>query len=164
LHPGRKPSRPSASTTERPRSNRVGSCAAAGAGGAAGAGEGSGVAVSNGSRGEDGAGMGDGAAGGKRAPDEPPMAVDRCHDVAGYCRAERLGSGAFRQPTVNDRLLRLDISPPEGGRFVAVGNTSGGSALSPDGRMVALVTAIHGNTGAMGAGSRRDHSAPSAGN
>jgi Tol biopolymer transport system component/predicted Ser/Thr protein kinase len=53
----------------------------------------------------------------------------------------------FRPPMANDRVLRLDISPPEGGRFVALGNTSGGSALSPDGRMVALVTAIHGKTG-----------------
>jgi Tol biopolymer transport system component/tRNA A-37 threonylcarbamoyl transferase component Bud32 len=57
------------------------------------------------------------------------------------------GLGHFRQPAVADRVLRLDISPPEGGRFVVSGDTPGGSALSPDGRMVAFVAAVHGRTG-----------------
>jgi Tol biopolymer transport system component/predicted Ser/Thr protein kinase len=53
----------------------------------------------------------------------------------------------LRQPAAADRVFRLDISPPEGGRFVPVGSTVGGSALSPDGRMVAFVAASNGKTG-----------------
>jgi predicted Ser/Thr protein kinase len=53
----------------------------------------------------------------------------------------------FRQPAVADRVFRLDISPPEGGRFVPFSNGVGGSALSPDGRMAAFVAAINGKTG-----------------
>jgi predicted Ser/Thr protein kinase len=52
----------------------------------------------------------------------------------------------LRQPAP-DRVFRLDISPPEGGRFVPLGNTVGGSALSPDGRVVAFVAAVNGKTG-----------------
>jgi predicted Ser/Thr protein kinase len=54
----------------------------------------------------------------------------------------------FRQPAAADRVLRLDISPPEGGRFVDWGNTVvGGSALSPDGTIAAFVAAVNGKTG-----------------
>jgi predicted Ser/Thr protein kinase len=53
----------------------------------------------------------------------------------------------LRQPATADRVLRLDISLPEGSRFVPLGNTVGGSALSPDGRVVAFVAAINGKTG-----------------
>jgi Tol biopolymer transport system component len=53
----------------------------------------------------------------------------------------------FRQTPPPDRVLRLDISPPEGGRFVGLGLAAGGAALSPDGRMVAFVAAINGKTG-----------------
>jgi Tol biopolymer transport system component/tRNA A-37 threonylcarbamoyl transferase component Bud32 len=52
----------------------------------------------------------------------------------------------FRQPAATDRVLRLDITPPEGGRFVPLGATVGGSALSPDGRMAAFVAAVNGKT------------------
>jgi Tol biopolymer transport system component len=52
----------------------------------------------------------------------------------------------LRQPASADHAFRLDISPPEGGRFVPVGNNVGGSAISPDGRMVAFA-AINGKTG-----------------
>jgi Tol biopolymer transport system component/predicted Ser/Thr protein kinase len=52
-----------------------------------------------------------------------------------------------RQPAAADRAFRLDISPLEGGRFVVLGNTVGGSALSPDGRMAAFVAAVNGKTG-----------------
>jgi tRNA A-37 threonylcarbamoyl transferase component Bud32 len=52
-----------------------------------------------------------------------------------------------RQPAAADRVFRLDISPPEAGRFVMAGNSAGGSALSPDGRMVAFVAASNGKTG-----------------
>jgi Tol biopolymer transport system component/predicted Ser/Thr protein kinase len=57
------------------------------------------------------------------------------------------GMAHFRQPAVADRVYRLDISPPEGGRFVPLSNSAGGSALSPDGTMVVLVAAINGKTG-----------------
>ena len=53
----------------------------------------------------------------------------------------------FRQPAAADRVLRLDISPPEGSRFVALGLWAGGAALSPDGKMVAFVAAVNGKTG-----------------
>jgi Tol biopolymer transport system component/predicted Ser/Thr protein kinase len=53
----------------------------------------------------------------------------------------------LRQPALADRVFRLDISPPEGGRFVPLGNAIGGSALSPDGRMAAFVAAMNGKTG-----------------
>jgi Tol biopolymer transport system component/tRNA A-37 threonylcarbamoyl transferase component Bud32 len=53
----------------------------------------------------------------------------------------------LRQPAAGDRVFRLDISPPEGGRFVPVGNAVGGSAISPDGRVVAFVAAINGKSG-----------------
>jgi Tol biopolymer transport system component/predicted Ser/Thr protein kinase len=53
----------------------------------------------------------------------------------------------FRQPAAADRLFRLDISLPEGSRFVAFGNAVGGSALSPDGRMAAFVATVNGKTG-----------------
>jgi hypothetical protein len=57
------------------------------------------------------------------------------------------GLAHFRQPAAADRAFRLDINPPEGGRFVASGNTAGGSASSPDGRMAAFVAAVNGKTG-----------------
>jgi hypothetical protein len=53
----------------------------------------------------------------------------------------------FRQAATADRVFRLDISPPEGGRFVGLNLTVGGAALSPDGRMVAFVAAANGKTG-----------------
>jgi hypothetical protein len=53
----------------------------------------------------------------------------------------------LRQPAAADRVLRLDINPPEGGRFMALGNTVGGSALSPDGKTAAFVAAVNGKTG-----------------
>jgi Tol biopolymer transport system component/tRNA A-37 threonylcarbamoyl transferase component Bud32 len=53
----------------------------------------------------------------------------------------------FRQPAAADRAFRLDISPPEGGRFVGLGNTVGGSAISPDGGTVAFVAAVNGKIG-----------------
>jgi Tol biopolymer transport system component/predicted Ser/Thr protein kinase len=61
--------------------------------------------------------------------------------------AGALGMARFHQPASADRVLRLDISPPEGGRFVPLGNAAGGSALSPDGKMVAFVGAVNGKAG-----------------
>jgi Tol biopolymer transport system component len=53
----------------------------------------------------------------------------------------------LRQPAAADRAFRLDVSLPEGSRFVAFGNAVGGSALSPNGRMVAFVAAANGKIG-----------------
>ncbi|MBZ5626763.1 MAG: hypothetical protein LAQ69_50015, partial [Acidobacteriia bacterium] len=52
----------------------------------------------------------------------------------------------FRQPLADDRVFRLDIVPPEGGRFT-FGLVTGGIALSPDGRTVAFVASAGGRTG-----------------
>jgi serine/threonine protein kinase len=51
----------------------------------------------------------------------------------------------FRQPPADDRAFRLQIDPPEGGQFVD-GNSSGGIALSPDGRTAAYVASANGKT------------------
>jgi Tol biopolymer transport system component len=52
----------------------------------------------------------------------------------------------FRQPPSEDRVLRLDVDPPEGGQF-AFGNSVGGIALSPDGRTAAFVASAGGKDG-----------------
>jgi len=52
----------------------------------------------------------------------------------------------FRQPPTDERVLRLQINPPEGTRFV-LGTRSGGIALSPDGRTAAFVAAGAGKNG-----------------
>jgi Tol biopolymer transport system component/tRNA A-37 threonylcarbamoyl transferase component Bud32 len=57
------------------------------------------------------------------------------------------GMARLHQSASADRVLRLEITPPEGGRFVPLGNFVGGSALSPDGRIVAFVAAINGKSG-----------------
>jgi Tol biopolymer transport system component/predicted Ser/Thr protein kinase len=57
------------------------------------------------------------------------------------------GIVVLRQPAAGDRVLWVDINPPERGRFVPLGNTVGGSAISPDGRTVAFVAAVSGKTG-----------------
>jgi Tol biopolymer transport system component/predicted Ser/Thr protein kinase len=52
----------------------------------------------------------------------------------------------FRQTPADERSLRLQITPPEGGRF-AFGNSVGGIALSPDGRTAAFVASGNGKNG-----------------
>jgi hypothetical protein len=51
----------------------------------------------------------------------------------------------FRQPPADERAFRLQIDPPEGGQFV-FGNSSGGIALSPDGRTAAYIASANGKT------------------
>jgi eukaryotic-like serine/threonine-protein kinase len=51
----------------------------------------------------------------------------------------------FRQPPADERLLRFQIDPPDGGRF-AFGNNVGGIALSPDGKTAGFVASSHGKT------------------
>jgi Tol biopolymer transport system component/tRNA A-37 threonylcarbamoyl transferase component Bud32 len=50
-------------------------------------------------------------------------------------------------PPAADRVFRLEMIPPEGGRFVPLGNAAGGSAISPDGRFAAFVAVVNGKTG-----------------
>jgi len=57
------------------------------------------------------------------------------------------GMAHSRQRAAADRVFRLDISPPKGGRFVISANSAGGSALSPDGRIAAFVAVVNGKTG-----------------
>jgi len=52
----------------------------------------------------------------------------------------------FRQPSADDRVVRLPLNPPENGQFI-FGNTVGGIALSPDGRTAAFVASGNGKTG-----------------
>jgi Tol biopolymer transport system component/predicted Ser/Thr protein kinase len=52
----------------------------------------------------------------------------------------------YRQPSADDRVYRLQIAPPEGGRFV-FGVRNGGIALSPDGRAAAFVASVAGKNG-----------------
>ena len=50
-----------------------------------------------------------------------------------------------RQPASPDRVLRLDINPPDGSQISQATNTTGFS-LSPDGRFAAYVATEKGNT------------------
>ncbi len=52
----------------------------------------------------------------------------------------------FRQSPPDDRVISLQIDPPENGRFV-FGVSAGGVALSPDGKTAAYVASSNGKTG-----------------
>jgi Tol biopolymer transport system component/predicted Ser/Thr protein kinase len=52
----------------------------------------------------------------------------------------------FRQTPTDERFLRFQIDPPEGGRFV-FGAGTGGIALSPDGKTAAYIAASKGKNG-----------------
>src|SRR5439155_4471594 len=52
------------------------------------------------------------------------------------------GIARFRQPLADERAYRLQINPPEGGRFVL--STAGGISVSPDGRSVAYTATVNG--------------------
>jgi len=56
------------------------------------------------------------------------------------------GISRFGQPYAGDRVYRVQIDPPEGGRFV-FGVRIGGIALSPDGRTAAFVASVGGKSG-----------------
>ena len=51
----------------------------------------------------------------------------------------------FRPPPAGDHVVRLEINPPEGSRFI-LGNIIGGIALSPDGTTAAFVASSNGKT------------------
>ena len=50
----------------------------------------------------------------------------------------------FRQASRDDRVLRLQIDPPPGGRLIVGGTIAGDPAISPDGKMVAYVVSVNG--------------------
>jgi hypothetical protein len=80
------------------------------------------------------------------APAKPRIGVAI---AAGILLAGALGGwvvSRFRDPAGNGRVLRLHIAPPAGGRFT--GNfTTGGLAISPDGKTAAYVASVNGKTG-----------------
>ena len=87
------------------------------------------------------------------AMEQPPATgakADRRWWIAAAILAIGIGVGwvvtYFRQPPTDDRVVRLQINPPEGSRF-AFGNNIGGIALSPDGRTAAFVASGNGKTG-----------------
>jgi Tol biopolymer transport system component/predicted Ser/Thr protein kinase len=53
----------------------------------------------------------------------------------------------FRQPAPDDRLLRLQLDPPPGGRFILGGSRTGDPAISPDGKLVVYGAAVNGTSG-----------------
>jgi Tol biopolymer transport system component/predicted Ser/Thr protein kinase len=53
----------------------------------------------------------------------------------------------FRRPAADGHVLRLQIDPPPGGRFVFDGAVAGDLAVSPDGKMVAYSASVNGKIG-----------------
>jgi eukaryotic-like serine/threonine-protein kinase len=53
----------------------------------------------------------------------------------------------FRHPPADERVLRFQIDPPQGGRFVLNRVAAGGLAISPDGKTTAYVADANGKTG-----------------
>jgi Tol biopolymer transport system component len=49
-----------------------------------------------------------------------------------------------RNPPADNNVIRFQIQPPEGGRFVPPGAFGGGLAVSPDGRTIAFVANVDG--------------------
>ena len=53
----------------------------------------------------------------------------------------------FAKPVTDEAVLRLQIEPPPGGRFVLGGTNFEELAISPDGRMVAYTASLNGKSG-----------------
>jgi Tol biopolymer transport system component/predicted Ser/Thr protein kinase len=53
----------------------------------------------------------------------------------------------FGRASADDRVLRLQVDPPPGGRLIVGGTIAGDPAISPDGKMVAYVVSVNGKTG-----------------
>jgi eukaryotic-like serine/threonine-protein kinase len=53
----------------------------------------------------------------------------------------------LHQPSADERVLRVQIDPPPGGRFVLGGTSSGDLAISPDGQTVAFTASVNGKIG-----------------
>jgi Tol biopolymer transport system component/predicted Ser/Thr protein kinase len=64
-----------------------------------------------------------------------------------------LGAGGMwqlsrlRSPLVDNHIIRFQIQPPEGGRFVLSGAFGGGLAVSPDGQTAAFIANVGGGLG-----------------
>src|SRR2546427_1986444 len=73
---------------------------------------------------------------------------DRHRWIAGIATLALAAAGGwavarFQQRPVEERVLRLQINPPLGGRFVLSGNYVGGLAISPDGKTAAYVASAN---------------------
>src|SRR5215472_4208301 len=82
---------------------------------------------------------------------EQPIAAkaDRRTWIAAAAAGLLLGAaGAWqlsrRNPAADNNVIRFQIQPPEGGRFVPPGAFGGGLAVSPDGRTIAFVANVDG--------------------
>ena len=53
----------------------------------------------------------------------------------------------LRSPLADNHIVRFQIQPPQGGRFVLAGAFGGGLAVSPDGRAAAFITNVDGSIG-----------------
>jgi Tol biopolymer transport system component len=53
----------------------------------------------------------------------------------------------FRRPAADGHVLRLQIDPPPGGRFVFDGAVTGDLAVSPDGKMAVYSASVNGKIG-----------------
>jgi serine/threonine protein kinase len=53
----------------------------------------------------------------------------------------------LRQPSADERVLRVQVDPPPGGRFVLGGTSTGDLAISPDGKTVAYSASVNGKMG-----------------
>jgi Tol biopolymer transport system component len=90
------------------------------------------------------------------AEPEPPSApaVTNQHRLA-WIAAAGLLLGAFglwqqwrgRHLPENQQVIRFQIQPPSGGRFVLASGLAGGLAMSPDGRTAAFIANVNGNIG-----------------
>jgi Tol biopolymer transport system component/predicted Ser/Thr protein kinase len=86
---------------------------------------------------------------------EQPIAANAARRIWIPCAAAMLMLGAvggwavsrLRQPASDQRVLRLQIEPPPGGRFALGAFNPGGLAISPDGKTAAYVASVNGKTG-----------------
>jgi Tol biopolymer transport system component len=89
------------------------------------------------------------------AMEQPPIAAAKPTRRWRWIAVSALLAGALggwavsqlRQTPPDDRVFRLQITPPEGSRFVFSTNSVGGIALSPDGRTAAYVASGQRKTG-----------------
>jgi serine/threonine protein kinase len=65
----------------------------------------------------------------------------------------------WRNPLADKHVIRFQLQPPEGGRFVPAGAFGGGFAVSPDSQSVAFITTFAGSTWYMGSVAGR-HTSP----
>src|SRR5262249_46528801 len=87
------------------------------------------------------------------ASPRPGISASRLPSVAAAAAILALGAlggwvtSRLRQPPADDRVVRFQIAPPEGGGISGGGNLGGGFAISPDGQTVAFIGVVKGKTG-----------------